>query len=152
VLECGRRRMTRVVGDVGQPRRMETCGAEEPYEGNRHVRFCGGSGRVIADPTRTADAQQPPLVPRFGSCARLRPGVRCLVTCCVTGYTASMITGFKHKGLERFFLRGTKAGIQPRHAARLRLILARLHASTCPQDMHLPGLDLHELKGNRQET
>ncbi len=45
--------MTRVVGDVGQPRRMETCGAEEPYEGNLHVRFCGGSGRVIADPTRT---------------------------------------------------------------------------------------------------
>jgi hypothetical protein len=40
---------------VGQPRRMETCGAEEPYEGNLHVRFCGGSGRVIADPTRTAD-------------------------------------------------------------------------------------------------
>src|SRR5712691_7753594 len=48
--------MTRVVGDVGQPRRMETCGAEEPYEGNLHVRFCGGSGRVIADPTRTPDA------------------------------------------------------------------------------------------------
>jgi hypothetical protein len=53
VLECGRRQMTRVVYDVGQPRRMETCGAEEPYEGNLHVRFCGGIGRVIADPTRT---------------------------------------------------------------------------------------------------
>jgi toxin HigB-1 len=58
--------------------------------------------------------------------------------------------GFKHKGLERFFLWGTKAGIPPRHAARLRLILARLHASTCPQDMHLPGIDLRELQGNRQ--
>ena len=53
MLEGGRRRMTRVVGDIRQPRRMETCGAEEPYEGNLHVRFCGGSGRVIADPTRT---------------------------------------------------------------------------------------------------
>jgi len=61
VLEGGRRRMTRVVGDIRQPRRMETCGAEEPYEGNLHVRFCGGSGRVIADPTRTADCLQPPL-------------------------------------------------------------------------------------------
>src|SRR5438132_13023688 len=49
VLECGRRQMTRVVCDVGQPRRMETCGAEEPYEGNLHVRLCGGIGRVIAD-------------------------------------------------------------------------------------------------------
>ena len=45
--------MTRVVCDVGQPRRMETCGAEEPYEGNLHVRFCGGIGRAIANPTRT---------------------------------------------------------------------------------------------------
>ena len=42
MLECGRRRMTRVVCESGQPRRMETCGAEEPYEGNLHVRFCGG--------------------------------------------------------------------------------------------------------------
>jgi toxin HigB-1 len=63
-----------------------------------------------------------------------------------------MIKGFKHKGLERFFLQGTKAGIQPRHAARLRLILARLHASMRPQDMNLPGLQLHELKGDRQGT
>ena len=56
VLECGRRQMTRVVCDVGPPRRMETCGAEEPYEGNLHVRVCEGIGQVIADPTRTADA------------------------------------------------------------------------------------------------
>jgi len=74
VLEGGRRRMTRVVGDIRQPRRMETCGAEEPYEGNLHVRFCGGSGRVIADPTRTADCLQPPL--RCGFRQRLRPSVR----------------------------------------------------------------------------
>ncbi len=63
-----------------------------------------------------------------------------------------MIKGFRHKGLERFFLRGTKADIQANHAERLRLILARLHASTRPQDMNLPGLDLHELKGNRKGT
>src|SRR5213080_644716 len=59
--------MTRVVCDVGQPRRMETCGAEEPYEGNLHVRFCGGIGRVIADPTRTGDGLQRP-VRRSSSC------------------------------------------------------------------------------------
>ena len=41
-----------------------------------------------------------------------------------------MIQGFRHKGLEQFFLTGSRAGIQPRHAKRLRLILARLHAST----------------------
>ena len=74
MLECGRREMTRVVCDVGQPRRMETCGAEEPYEGNLHVRFCGGIGRAIANPTRTADALQRPLRVRFQ--ARLSAGVR----------------------------------------------------------------------------
>ena len=58
--------------------------------------------------------------------------------------------GFKHKGLERFFIRGKKAGIQPKHAERLRLILGRLQASTSPQDMNLPGLDLHELGGERR--
>ncbi len=63
-----------------------------------------------------------------------------------------MIEGFTHKGLERFFLQGIKSRIQPRHATRLRLILARLHASTCPQDMNLPGLQLHQLKGDRAGT
>jgi proteic killer suppression protein len=61
-----------------------------------------------------------------------------------------MIKGFKHKGLEKYFLRGTKAGIQANHANRLRVILGRLHASTTPQDMDLPGLNLHELTGNRK--
>ena len=31
-----------------------------------------------------------------------------------------MITSFQHKGLEAFFRRGTKAGIQAHHAAKLR--------------------------------
>ena len=63
-----------------------------------------------------------------------------------------MIRRFKHRGLERFFLRGTKGGIRPDHASRLRLILGRLHASVEPQDMDLPGLYLHELKGKRRGT
>ena len=61
-----------------------------------------------------------------------------------------MIKEFKHKGLEKFFLRGAKTGIQAKHASRLRIILDRLHASTNPQDMDLPGLNLHELTGNRK--
>ena len=63
-----------------------------------------------------------------------------------------MITGFKHKGLERFFATGSKAGIQPQHAERLRLILGRLNGSTNPKDMNLPGLELHELRGDRKGT
>jgi len=63
-----------------------------------------------------------------------------------------MIKGFKHKGLEKFFAHGTKSGIQAKHSERLRLILGRLNASTCPQDMNLPGLNLHELSGDRKGT
>ena len=62
------------------------------------------------------------------------------------------IVGFKHKGLERFFLRGTTAGIQSEHAKRLRLILGRLSAASQPRDMGLPGLNLHPLKGDRHGT
>lgn len=60
-----------------------------------------------------------------------------------------MIRSFKHKGLRRFFETGSVSGIQASHVKRLRLILGRLHAAREPQDMNLPGLRLHELKGNR---
>jgi len=63
-----------------------------------------------------------------------------------------VITSFKHKGLERFFATGSKAGVQPQHAERLRLILGRLSASASANDMNLPGLDLHELRGDRKGT
>jgi len=59
-----------------------------------------------------------------------------------------MIRSFRHKGLERFFFRGTKAGITPHHANKLRRILGRLNAAQTPQDMALPGFDLHPLVGN----
>ncbi len=62
-----------------------------------------------------------------------------------------MIMSFKHKGLEKFFLKGTKSGIQSKHAERLNLILGRLHASTVPEDLDLPGLKLHKLSGKRKD-
>jgi proteic killer suppression protein len=63
-----------------------------------------------------------------------------------------MILGFRHKNLERFFRTGRTAGIQSRHADRLRLILAQLEQATVIADMNLPGLGLHPLKGNRRGT
>jgi proteic killer suppression protein len=62
------------------------------------------------------------------------------------------ILKFRHKGLGRFFLRGSTAGIQAKHARRLRLILGRLNVAMEPRDMALPGLDLHPLKGERKGT
>ena len=58
-----------------------------------------------------------------------------------------MIIGIKHKGLATYFATGNKSGIQPQHEKKLRLILGRLHASTEPKDMNLPGLRLHQLSG-----
>lgn len=58
-----------------------------------------------------------------------------------------MIKSFVHKGLEAFFATGSKAGIQPAHAARLRRQLAQLDRAPAPQDMNVPGWRLHPLRG-----
>jgi toxin HigB-1 len=58
-----------------------------------------------------------------------------------------VIKSFRHKGVERFFLKGTKAGIQATHAARLGRQLQRLEAARRPQDMNVPGWKLHSLRG-----
>ena len=63
-----------------------------------------------------------------------------------------MILAFKHKGIERFFRKGVKSGIQAKHAERLRLILGRLNVSMNARDMALPGLNLHALTGDRKGT
>jgi len=62
-------------------------------------------------------------------------------------YTLAVIRSFRHKGLEAFFQSGSKAGIQPKHAIRLRLQLSRLHRSDTPAAMGLPGWRLHPLTG-----
>jgi proteic killer suppression protein len=62
------------------------------------------------------------------------------------------IRSFRHKGLRRFFETGSTAGIQAKHAPRLRLILGRLNVAVDPRDMGLPGLGLHQLRGDRSGT
>ena len=62
-------------------------------------------------------------------------------------YNGQVIAGFRHRGLQKFFLTGSKAGIRPEHADRLRLILGWLNSAARAQDMDLPGLRLHPLKG-----
>ena len=62
-----------------------------------------------------------------------------------------MIKNFAHKGLEAFYTSGSKAGIQPVHAARLKRQLAQLDRSATPRDMNVPGWKLHPLKGELAE-
>jgi proteic killer suppression protein len=58
-----------------------------------------------------------------------------------------LIKSFRHNGIKRFFLTGYKAGIQPKHAKRLRLQLGRLEAAKRPEEMNLPGWRFHSLTG-----
>lgn len=58
-----------------------------------------------------------------------------------------MIKSFQHKGLEKFFHTGSKAGINAAFAPKLELQLARLNRSTKPEMMGVPSWDLHPLKG-----
>ena len=59
-----------------------------------------------------------------------------------------MIKTFRHKGLQAFFEKGSKAGIQPRHASRLGRQLTRLDLAKTAADMNLPGWGLYALTGN----
>ena len=63
-----------------------------------------------------------------------------------------MTTSFKHKVLKRLFETGDISGINPQHSGRLRKILALLETSETIDDMDLPGLNLHKLKGKRKNT
>jgi proteic killer suppression protein len=58
-----------------------------------------------------------------------------------------VIRSFVQKGVEQFFTTGSKAGIQPAHAKRLRLQLGKLDGAKGPADMALPNWHLHPLKG-----
>jgi toxin HigB-1 len=63
-----------------------------------------------------------------------------------------MIRKFNHKGLKRLFESGSFLGINPQHVSRLKQILALLETAESLEDMGLPGLNLHELKGARKGT
>jgi proteic killer suppression protein len=58
-----------------------------------------------------------------------------------------VIESFRHRGLERFFLTGSKAGIQPKHASKPRLQLFVLDNARGPRDLNAPGWNLHPLAG-----
>lgn len=60
-----------------------------------------------------------------------------------------MIVSFAHKGLERFFKTKSLAGIQAKHADRLRLILTLLNSAKTISDINFPGSGLHQLKGDK---
>ena len=59
-----------------------------------------------------------------------------------------MIKSFRHSGIEKFFLTGSKAGIQPKHEDKLNVQLTVLNRARKPEDMATPGWNLYLLSGN----
>jgi proteic killer suppression protein len=59
-----------------------------------------------------------------------------------------MIRSYRHKGLRLFAETGSKAGIQPGHARKLRILLTALDVASKPADMNAPSYGLHALHGN----
>jgi proteic killer suppression protein len=61
-----------------------------------------------------------------------------------------VIKHFQHKGLERFFRRGETKGMQAQHQQRIQRILDLLDDASEPQELAIPGMFLHPLKGDRK--
>ena len=62
-----------------------------------------------------------------------------------------MIKSYRHKGLQRFAETGSKAGIRPEHAVRLRKLLTALDVASVAGDMDAPGNNLHPLHSSLEE-
>ena len=55
----------------------------------------------------------------------------------------------KHKGLRKLFELGNTSGVQSQYSKRIKRILALLETAGTIEDMDLPDLKLHELRGDR---
>ena len=58
-----------------------------------------------------------------------------------------MIASFKHRGLKALYDGRTARRVAPEHMQKLRDILGVIDRSQRTQDVDLPGLRLHSLKG-----
>jgi proteic killer suppression protein len=61
-----------------------------------------------------------------------------------------MIHSFSSRVLQALWEKDATKGIDPKSLARIKRILSALNAATKPDDLNLPGLKFHELKGDRK--
>ncbi len=64
-----------------------------------------------------------------------------------TRYNNIMIRTFKHQGLKRLYERGDRSELGRDQLEVIEDILAILDVAVRPQDLNLPGYNLHPLKG-----
>ena len=60
-----------------------------------------------------------------------------------------MIKSFKSRSLKRYWVKDDASGIRPDWIPRIDLILDALNAAVEPEDLDIPGLKFHPLKGDR---
>lgn len=61
-----------------------------------------------------------------------------------------MIQSFKHKGIQRLFEKADHSKINFQNIQKLEHVLAVLNRAKTPNDMKLPGFNLHPLSGSRK--
>lgn len=61
-----------------------------------------------------------------------------------------MIKSFKHKGLERLFIKGIASGVQADYVPRITLMLDAIDAAEQVKELDMPGFRLHRLKGDKR--
>jgi proteic killer suppression protein len=62
-------------------------------------------------------------------------------------YIDAMIVSFRHKGLERLYRTGSSRGINPEHVPKITRVLAILDVAVSAEELSIPSLKLHQLKG-----
>jgi proteic killer suppression protein len=62
-----------------------------------------------------------------------------------------MINSFRNKALKLYYDKGDPSKLQPHHVGKIRLILTRLDAASSPNEMQIPGYDLHQLSGELKD-
>lgn len=100
--------------------------------------------RMISEPERHAKRRHTLTLP---------DGIQDIAYCNPIHYTyRAMIKSFRHKGIERFFLKSDSRGINPKQASRLRRMLDLIDQATSVGQLEIPGMYLHPLKGARKGT
>jgi proteic killer suppression protein len=60
-----------------------------------------------------------------------------------------MIESFRSRSLKRFWEKNDDRGIRRDWIERAKMILDALNAASRPEDLKVPGLNFHQLKGSR---
>ena len=64
----------------------------------------------------------------------------------------TVIKGFAHKGLERFFVKNDRRLLDAKQLPRIERILDALELASSVAELDIPGFKLHKLTGNRKNT